>query len=275
MGWTVLAHRSSRVAFEVYQGVLDKVAELLPCGCRVVFTADRGFADTPLLEHLARLGWHWRIRITGSFGVYRHGKRHCQVKRMPLALGQAIFWPHVYLTTQEYGPVHLARGRPQASQAYWCVVSDEPTEAKTCEAYGWRFDLEENCLDDQSNGFPLESSLLRSVNALERLCGVWAITTLYLVSQGTAVVAQGKRRWVDPHGFRGQSSRQIGWRGVQLALSRSDGLTTRLQVSAEADPEPALASNIQHQRQLPRFFALEFQDAVAQRSGVLSVNQGA
>jgi Transposase DDE domain len=263
MVWTVLEHRSSSVAFEVYQGVLDKVAELLPFGCSVVFTADRGFADTHLMEHLARLGWHWRIRIKGSFWVYRHGKRHCKVNRIPLALGQAIFWHHVYLTKQEYGPVHLALGRPQESKAYWFVVSDEPTEAKTFEEYGLRFDIEENFLDDKSNGFQLESSLIRSVNAIERLCGVLAITTLYLVSQGTEVVAQGKRRWVDAHWFRGQSYLKIGWSWVQLALSRGYELTTRLQVSAEADPEPAMASKIQHQKQLPLFFALEFQDAVA------------
>ena len=263
MVWTVLEHRSSSVAWEVYQGVLDKVAELLPFGCSVVFTADRGFADTHLMEHLARLGWHWRIRIKGSFWVYRHGKRHCKVNRIPLALGQAIFWHQVYLTKQEYGPVHLALGRPQESKAYWFVVSDEPTEAKTFEEYGLRFDIEENFLDDKSNGFQLEWSLIRSVNALERLCCVLAITTLYLVSQGTEVVAQGKRRWVDAHWFRGQSYLKIGWSWVQLALSRGYELTTRLQVSAEADPEPAMASKIQHQNQLPLFFALEFQDAVA------------
>jgi hypothetical protein len=45
------------------------------------------------------------------------------------------------------------------------VVSDEPTEAKTFEEYGWRFDIEENFLDDKSNGFQLESSPIRSANA--------------------------------------------------------------------------------------------------------------
>ena len=126
-----------------------------------------------------------------------------------------------------------------------------------------RFDLEENFLDDKSNGFQLESSLIRSVNALERLCCVLAITTLYLVSQGTAVVAQGKRRGVDAHWFRGQSYLKIGWSWVQLALSRGDELTTTWHISAEIDPEPAMASKIQHQNRTPLFFALEFQNAVA------------
>jgi Transposase DDE domain len=263
MVWTVLEHPSSSVAYDVYKELLDKVVEWLPFGCTVVFTADRGFADTHLMKHLTGLGWHWRIRIKGSFWIYRQGKRRCKVNRIPLSPGKALFWHHVYLTKQGYGPVHLALGRPISSQEYWFVVSDEPTDEKTFEEYGLRFDIEENFLDDKSNGFQLESSLIRSANALERLCCVLAITTLYLVAQGTAVVAQGKRRWVDSHWFRGQSYLKIGWNWVKLALSRGDALIPHLHLSAEADPAPAMASKIQHQKPPQLFFALEFEDAVA------------
>jgi Transposase DDE domain len=263
MVWTVLEHPSSSVAYDVYKELLDKLVEWLPFGCTVVFTADRGFADTHLMKHLTGLGWHWRIRIKGSFWIYRQGKRRCKVNRIPLSPGKALFWHHVYLTKQGYGPVHLAMGRPISSQEYWFVVSDEPTGEKTFEEYGRRFDIEENFLDDKSNGFQLESSLIRSANALERLCCVLAITTLYLVAQGTAVVAQGKRRWVDSHWFRGQSYLKIGWNWVKLALSRGDALIPHLHLSAEADPAPAMASKIQHQKPPQLFFALEFEDAVA------------
>ena len=91
------------------------------------------------------------------------------------------------------------------SDEYWAVISDEPTEVETLQEYGLRFDIEENFLDDKSNGFQLESSLIRSAKALERLCFVLAMTTLYLVSVGTDVVKRGKRRLVDPHWFRGSS----------------------------------------------------------------------
>jgi hypothetical protein len=77
------------------------------------------------------------------------------------------------------------------------------------------------------------------------------------------VVTQGTRRWVDAHGFRGQSYLKIGWNWVNLALSKGYELITRWYVSPEADPVPAMASKIQHQQQPPLFFALEFQDAVA------------
>jgi hypothetical protein len=113
MVWKVLEHPSSSVAYDVYKDVLDKVAELLSRHCHVVFLADSGFAYTPLMEQLTRLGWHWRIRITGSFWMDCQGKPRCKVHRIPLAPGQALFWNAVYLIKQEYGPVHLALGRPK------------------------------------------------------------------------------------------------------------------------------------------------------------------
>jgi DDE superfamily endonuclease len=56
--------------------------------------------------------------------------------------------------------VHLAVARPLASDEYWDVISDEPTDVQSLEEYGLRFDIAENFLDDKSNGFQLEASLL-------------------------------------------------------------------------------------------------------------------
>jgi hypothetical protein len=165
------------------------------------------------------------------------------------------------VTEKHYGPVHLAVARPQSGNDFWYVLSDEPTDVTTLEEYGLRFDIEGNFLDDKSNGFQLESSLIRSAHALTRLCLVLAMTTLYLVSQGVEVVKQGKRRWVDPHWFRGQSYLKIGWNWVKLALSRSLALLTNMHLSSDCDPEPAMASKRQYQHYCQTRFAFEVQDA--------------
>jgi hypothetical protein len=65
--WKVIEHKSNTVAYEVYKELLDAAAKLLPEGVRVVFLADRGFADTHLMGHVRELGWHFRIRIKCSF----------------------------------------------------------------------------------------------------------------------------------------------------------------------------------------------------------------
>lgn len=259
--WCVLQHGSAQVAFEVYRDLLEQAALLLPQSCKVVFLADRGFADTELMAHLHRLGWHWRIRIKSSFWLYRPGQRRCKVERLAVARGHACFWHRVCLTEKRYGPVHLAVAHAGQGQDVWYVLSDEPTDGKTFEEYGLRFDIEENFLDDKSNGFQLESSLIRSAQALTRLCLVLAMTTLYLVTQGTEVVKQGKRRWVDPHWWRGQSYLKIGWNWVKLALSKGLDLITTVHLSSACDPEPAMASKRQYQHDCQTRFAFVFQDA--------------
>jgi Transposase DDE domain len=259
--WCVLQHGSAQVAFEVYRDLLERAALLLPRSCKVVFLADRGFADTELMAHLQRLGWHWRIRIKGSFWLYRPGQCRCKVERLAVARGHACFWHRVCITAKRYGPVHLAVAQAWQGQDVWYVLSDEPTDGQTFEEYGLRFDIEENFLDDKSNGFQLESSLIRSAQALTRLCLVLAMTTLYLVAQGTEVVKQGKRRWVDPHWLRGQSYLKIGWHWVKLALSKGLDLITTVHLSSACDPEPAMASKRQYQHDCQTRFAFVFQDA--------------
>ena len=52
--WKTIKHKRSTVAFEKYRDLLDKAAKLLPLGTKVVFLADRGFADRELMEYLSK-----------------------------------------------------------------------------------------------------------------------------------------------------------------------------------------------------------------------------
>ena len=98
----------------------------------------------------------------------------------------------------------------KASGEFWAIVTDEPPTLQVFAQYAWRFQIEENFLDLKSNAFDLEASRLRDKDALFRLCGVIALTMLFLTLQGTQVVASGNRRRVDPHWFRGMSASQVG-----------------------------------------------------------------
>lgn len=243
--WKVIEHGSSSVAFSEYKPLLAQAAQLLPVyGIRkIVFLADRGFADTALMRYVQHtLHWHWRIRIKSCFKVYRRRRQVCKISRCAPKAGEAYFWHTIRITDEQYGPVHLAMAHLRENGERWYVLSDEPTSLQTFDDYGLRFDIEENFLDDKSNGFQLESSLIRSAQALTRLCLVLAVATLFLVCQGVDVVRSGQRRWVDPHWFRGNSYLRIGWNWVKHAKTKGWSLLAVLRLDPTPDPEPAIAS---------------------------------
>jgi len=249
LSWDVLEHASAQVAFRAYQELLQRAAKLLPPGLRqVVLLADRGFADVALMRLCDRLGWGYRLRIKSNFLIYRRGHGSAYVKQLlPKRRGKAVFLHHVTLTGERYGPVHVALAHPPDEEDPWLIVSNALTGLQTFKEYGLRFDIEENFLDDKSNGFQLEASKLRSAAALSRLFFGIATATLYLVAQGSEVVAQGRRREVDPHWFRGSSYLKIGWQWLKHAMNKGWQLITCWCLSGGEDPEPAMASRRQYE----------------------------
>jgi len=250
--WKVIEHGSSSVAFGAYRDLLDAAGHLLPLyfGGSVVFLADRGFADTELMRYLSEtLKWHYRIRIKSSFLVKRPGHQRCKIGRIKPKPGEAYSLHNVRITEERFGPVHLALANLKGSKEEWLIASDQITSVESFDEYGLRFDIEENFLDDKSNGFQLASTLIRHAEALSRLCFVLALTTLYLVSVGTEMVQQEKRRLVDPHWYRGNSYLRIGWQTVKHALTKGWPLPQRFALSPLPDPEPSISSRTQ-------FFAL-------------------
>ena len=63
----------------------------------------------------------------------------------------------------------------------------------------YEFHIEEGFLDDQSSGWNLQRSEIRSVTDLSRLWFSLAVATLYVTAQGLEVVQSGRRRWIDTH----------------------------------------------------------------------------
>lgn len=257
--WRVLRHRSSSVGFEQYQLMLKRAARLIPAGVSVRFLADRGFADTKLMQYLrSELQWHFRIRVKSSVWVYRPRRGWKQLKQYHLAAGESVLLQDIALTkTRPLPNLNLALARDPISRQLWLVVSDELTSLQTFQEYSERFQIEEELLDEKSNGFQLERSEVRSVPALSRLCLVLAVTTLLLSVQGQQVVRVGKRRWVDAHWERGNSYFRIGWNWLKGCLHKDWSLFPSMYLQGGSDPEPAIASKRQAQQLSQREFTVK------------------
>ncbi len=259
LGWRVLEQSSSSVALEDYQDLLRASAKLLPPEVKVIFLADRGFADTKLMRFVTQeLNWNHRIRLKSNAWIWRQGYGWKQLRDFHLGHGEAWLMPNVKLTkTHEYGLVHLALARDPISGELWYIVSNETTTLQTFAEYADRFNIEEEFLDEKSNGFQLEKSQIRSVMALSRLCLVVAVAALWLTSQGEQVVAHGLRRRVDCHWFRGNSYLRIGWDWLKAVVHKGWKLFPNMTFNGRFDPEPAMASRKQASKKLEREFTVK------------------
>lgn len=239
----IIEHNSASISFSHYQSLLDKASGYLPWHVKIVLLADRGFADTKLMNYVKNtLGWSYRIRIKNNLTLHRRGKKSIKLAQVGLRPGEALFWHHVYLTHQGLA-VHLALAYSTKGER-WLIVSDEPTSLETFTEYGYRFSIEETFLDLKSACFQLEASRLSSAQAISKLVDVMAIAMLILVSQGTHVVKDGKRRIVDSHYFRGLSYLNIGLKWFRRWFSEDYRCVPyrRLQLVHGPDPEPCRAS---------------------------------
>jgi hypothetical protein len=252
--WRVIKHSSSSVELSSYRDMLKRASKLLPSHVKVILLADRGFSNPQLVRFVRELQWQCRIRIKGNFWIHHSKQGWLTIKQLHLSLGEAKLIHNVKVHKRKsLTNVHIAAAWEATSQEYWYILSTEPTTVQTFREYGLRFDIEENFLDDKSNGFDLESSRLRSAPAISRLCLVIAMTTLFLTAQGLSVVDSGYRRFVDPHWFRGLSYLKIGWNWVHTALTKNWDFFSFCSFTSNLDPDPVIASRKKHQHKLYRF----------------------
>jgi len=107
--------------------------------------------------------------------VLQPGKH--RVKRFPPKSGDAITSGCKDNQVQPLWSSQFSFGARLVVNFGTSLVTNRPLQ--TFREYGERFDIESEFLDEKSNGFQLEQSLVRSPIALSRLCLVLAIATLF------------------------------------------------------------------------------------------------
>ncbi len=215
----------------------------MPAGQVITLLADRGFVHERLIQYLRQQQWHFRLRLTSKTLVHLEAMPAVAVKDLCPPAGEKRFFQQVSILGAAVGPVSLALAcLLEQPDDPWFVASDEPTDARTLDEYGLRFDIEEAFLDEKSGGSQIHRSLLTTPEALERLLLIVAIAALHWTSTGVSVAQAGKWRWVDAHWGRGLSYLKIGWRWRWQQYQRGWSMFSPFWLDPAPDPLPVLAS---------------------------------
>ena len=189
--WRVIRHNGTSVGYQHYKGLLAQARVILPAAARVVLLADRGFVHAELVKWLRQAGWSYRLRAKSSTLVRLPYRRVLNMAQLCPPKGHAHCYQGVQILGEHIGPVHLVGANPAAEgEEPWYIITNDPADVTTLADYARRFDIEENFLDDKSNGFQVESTKLDDATAIARLFLVLAVATLHLTSVGVAVVQQ-------------------------------------------------------------------------------------
>jgi hypothetical protein len=245
IAWRVFKHDRAEVGYADYKVVLEQTRAALPKGAVVVLLGDRGFPQRLLVKFARKAGWHYRLRAKSSTLVRLGDRRAVSMAELLPPKGAAHFYHGVHILGEGIGPAQLALATPADGDDPWYVVSDEYTDVRTFEEYGLRFDIEENFLDDKSNGFQVEASELDDAQAISRWFLIIAVATLHFTSVGVGVVKAQMRRWVDSHWDRGMSYLKIGWTWLRQQCRRGWQTFEPFWIDPAPDPEPAIASRRQ------------------------------
>jgi Transposase DDE domain len=175
------------------EGVLDRVAAILPAGVQVVVLADRAYDVAPFVDRLAARGWDWIVRVKAE-GAGRFRDRAGDEHAVRTLIRSHV--PRPGHRWRAAGQLFKKAGwRPAALVAYWEFGQQAPLVVATSlrptwdvlDWYGRRFWIEAEFRSEKAGGWQWEAAQVQGIAHHERLLVAMAWATLLVVCLGRQV----------------------------------------------------------------------------------------
>lgn len=179
VAWRVVETKGS-IGFDIQESLLNSVLSMLPSDIELLFSADRFYGTSALVDWCQRQGWQYRIRLKGNL-IFQHQNSEITgndaVKLGLDKLENAIF-------NNTNIPTNIGIINEKGHQEPWMIAMDcQPSKYKTLD-YGMRWGIESLFSDLKSRGFGITKTKLKHPDRIERLMLVLAIATYWAVSTG-------------------------------------------------------------------------------------------
>ena len=179
VAWKVVKTKGA-IGFDVQKPLLDCVKEMMPKGVSILFTADRFYGTSSMVEWCQRAKWGYRIRLKSNLIFEQEGGEitpEQAIKMKLTALKNARF--HNTTIQTNIGILHEP-GHPEP----WIIAMDcSPSEYKVLD-YGLRWGIECLFSDFKSRGFSITKTHLSLEDRIERLILILTIALFWAVSTG-------------------------------------------------------------------------------------------
>lgn len=169
--------------------LLNQLKENLPSDMKVTILADRGFADTKLMELLGKLGFDYVIRIKKNFYVQTKEGTTKAAEDWLSEEDKAVMIKDALLTEEKFEVKRFVAVKDKDMKQAWFLASSLELGATTIiKLYAKRFTIEEGYRDfkDDRFGLGLSNTSIKSPARRDRLLIAAAIANILLTILGAA-----------------------------------------------------------------------------------------
>ena len=220
IAWTWVAHGRGHSTQTQQLALLNYVRSLLRSGVTVSLVGDTEFGHTRVLETLDAWQWSYALRQSGRIRAWPKGLADWQaLDTLCPPQGEWCWWPWVLLTQVCAYPTHVLAVWQHGQRKTWLLATNVTDPHTVLRLYARRMWIEELFGDCKGHGFDLESSHLRSFLHLSRLTLAVMLLYVWLVSEGTQALLQGRTTQVDRSNRRDLSLFRLGLELIQQAIT--------------------------------------------------------
>jgi len=177
--WKVIQTKGE-IGFSVQKELIEALFAMIPEGISVLFTADRFYGTSHLIQLCQQLKWKYRIRLRKNLILFHEGGEIQSGEMIKLGLDHL---ENVWLN-QSGVKTHIGALCEEGFSDSWIIAMDEkPSKGKVLD-YGMRWGIEALFSDMKTRGFGITKTQLKDPRRIERLMLVLSVACYWAVSTG-------------------------------------------------------------------------------------------
>ena len=221
LAWTWVPRARGHSSQSVQLALLSYIRARLPPSVSVSLVGDTEFGHSLVLDYLEHWGWQYVLRQSGHNQLWTAigWQSLSDLLRGP---GDFSWRPNAALTQASPHTTNLVLTWQRGQPTPWLLATNLPSAHDALRLYKRRMWIEELFGDLKGHGFDLESSHLLSFRPLACLTLAVVLLYLWLITEGTQALIQGRAAQVDRSNRRDLSLFRIGVELINTAITRSD-----------------------------------------------------
>ena len=184
VAWLVVKGKKGHLPESLHVQLLQRLAGLVPQGCRCVFLGDGEFDGSVLQGHLAKLNWEYALRTASNTLVSTDFPEQFKLRELDPGQEEYMLVGDVRFTAKEFGPVNVLVWHCRKYKDPIYLVTNIDHAPLACRYYKWRFLIETLFSDQKSRGFHIHKSHIGSPERLERLLIATCMAYIWIVLMG-------------------------------------------------------------------------------------------